>query len=234
MPKESLRLGGGQLLIIDQRNTTAVWDERGGQWQSLELGENARVDAAIPLRDDKILLSLFSGRLVIVGPDLSWHEIPVPATPDWAYPRNDIVRLDDGRLLVARWPQGTQLWSADGTQGQRILEHTVSGAILLQDGALLVWPAAADRNALQIVGADGEPGVVLRGHEAEVRQALQLDDGRILSWAKDASVRAWPGSVEQAVAWADDVIARLRPLTHAERCEHYLETPDACAEAVQQ
>ena len=122
-------LGGGQLLIIDQRNTTAVWDERGGQWQSLELGENARVDAAIPLRDDKILLSLFSGRLVIVGPDLSWHEIPVPATPDGAYPRHDIVRLDDGRLLVARWPQGTQLWSADGT-------HLLSWS---EDGTARVW-----------------------------------------------------------------------------------------------
>ena len=103
------------------------------------------------------------------------------------------------------------------------------GAIGLADGAFLVWPAAADRHALQFVAADGTPGVILRGHQAEVKQALQLADGRILSRADDASLRAWPGSVAQAVAWADDVIGRLTPLTRAERCEHYLEKPEACA-----
>jgi len=42
-------------------------------------------------------------------------------------------------------------------------------------------------------------------------------------------VRIWPGSIDQAVAWADDVIARLHPLTFAERCHHYLEPTSACA-----
>jgi len=104
-----------------------------------------------------------------------------------------------------------------------------AGARLLSDGSFLVWPAASRRD-LQIIGPDGEPGPILRGRESEIKQAMQLADGRILSWAEDASVRIWPGSVDQAVAWADDVITRLQPLSLDERCDHYVEQPAACAD----
>ncbi len=230
LPSDVVPFGDGRLMAIDLRSrTTALWDEHGGQWRGLDLGADARTKSVTPLADGKVLLSLYTGRLLVVSPDLSWREIPVPATPDGdIVPRHTILKLADGRLLVARSHQGTQLWSADGTPVRGIADHAVDGAILLQDGSFLVWPAATDHHALQIIGADGEPGVVLRGHGGDLKQALQLADGRILSWATDASVRAWPGSVAQALAWADDVIARLDPLTHTERCEHYLELPEDC------
>lgn len=233
LPKEILPFGDGQLLVIDQRNSTLVWDERAGQWRTFKLGESVPVKSATPLQGGKVLLNLFNGRLLIVSPEMSWQEIPVSATADGAYPRHQVFRLTDGRLLVATSQLGTRLWDADGTPGRRVLEHSIDGAILLQDGSFLVWPAANDRNGLQIIGKDGETGVVLRGHEGEVKQALQLVDGRIVSWAGDASVRTWPGSVRQAVDWAEDATARLQPLTQAERCEHYLEPSEVCAEETQ-
>ncbi len=230
MPSDIVPFGAGRLLAIDLRSRkTVVWDEHGGQWRGLDLGADALTKSATLLSEGRLLLSLYDGRLLVVSPDLSWREVSVPAAPDeGAVPVHTIIKLADGRLLVARSHRGTQLWSADGTPVRGIADHALTGAILLQDGSFLAWPGAADPNALQIIGADGTPGPVLRGHGGEVKQALQLADGRILSWAKDASVRAWPGSVAQAMAWADDVIARLEPLTHTERCEHYLELPEDC------
>jgi hypothetical protein len=131
--------------------------------------------------------------------------------------------------MVSTPNQETRLLGADGKPQGQLLDRSIAGARLLPDGSFLVWPAASE-NELQIIDPDGRPGPVLRGHESAVTQAFQLTDGRILSWAEDATVRVWLGSTEQAIAWADDVIARLQPLTLAERCEHYLETQRTCAE----
>lgn len=230
MPSDIVTFGGGRLLAIDQRSRHAsVWDEHGARWQALDLGGDVMARSATRLSDGKLLLNLFDGRLLVLNPDLSWRDVTTPASGEKGQvPFPSIIKLADGRLLVARSRQGAQLWRADGTPDRRIADHAIDGAILLQDGSLLAWPVAGDPRALQIIGADGTPGAVLRGHAGEVKRALQLADGRILSWAGDGSVRAWPGSVAQAMAWADDVVARLTPLTHAERCEHYLELPEDC------
>jgi len=180
------------------------------------------------MRDGRILLNAVGGSLVVLNSDGSFRELPHPPGPDGRYQRHEIFRLADGRLLVSTSNQGTRVWSADGIPGQRILDEAISGARLLSDGSFLVWPV--NRYDLQIVHPESQLRPVLRGHEATIRDAIQLSDGRILSWAEDASVRIWPGSIDQAIAWADDVISRVRPLTFAERCDHYLEPPTACAE----
>ncbi|MCB1956037.1 MAG: TIR domain-containing protein [Rhodocyclaceae bacterium] len=229
LPKAILPLAGDRLLIVDLRGPAVVWDTQTARARRLEIDDKSGVDAATPLPGQRILLSLNAGRLMILEADLSLTGTPLPNPDASAFQRQAVTRLADGRLLVASPLAGTHLRTADGAPDRPLTGYAVSGALLLQDGSFLVWPAASDRHALQIIGADGVPGVVLRGHGAEVRQAVQLDDGRVLSWADDASVRAWPGSLGQAVAWADEVVARLQPLTRAERCEHYLEPPETCA-----
>jgi len=130
--------------------------------------------------------------------------------------KSDLAGSDAELSRVAQTPSG------------RILDESISGARLLSDGTFLVW--SINRTDLQIVSENGQRGPVLRGHRADIKDANQLADGRILSRAEDSTIRVWLGSVDQAVAWADDVIAWLRPLTLAERCRHYLESSAACGE----
>lgn len=229
LPKQVVSLADGQLLMIHPNGISRILDENGDRWLPLDLGENARTDTATPLHGGAILLNRFDGRLFVVNPDRSSREIRHPPGQDGRYRRHRVFKLADGRVLVSTDDQATYLWGADGEPGRQLLDRAIKGAALLSDGSFLVWPSA-DRSGLQIIHADGVPGPVLRGHEATIKHAFQLADGRILSWAGDATVRIWPGSIDQAIAWADEVISRLEPLTPDERCDHYLAPPGACAE----
>lgn len=230
MPKRILPHDDGRITVIHHDGSIRIWDSDDQQWSVPDLGEGAHADTAFVLRGGRVLLSQFDGELVLVNADDSVRRPPHPAESGGRHQRRKVIPLGDGRLLVSTSGQGTRLWSADGEPGRQILDTEVAGASLLADGAFVVWPAGDDKT-LRIVGPGGEPGPLLRGHEAEIRQVNQLADGRILSRAEDASVRVWPGSVDQALAWADEVVVRLKPLILAERCEYYLERQDACAGA---
>lgn len=229
-PRQLLPHSDGRISLIHQNGLIQTWDDSDRQWSVVDPGEGARVDKGFALAGGKLLLKHFGGDLSVVNVDQSVRRYPHPPGPDGHYQYHNIIKLADGRLLVATLGRGTRLWSADGEPGEQLLDWAIDGAVLLADGSYAVWPAGDD-NTLQIVTSDGKPGPLLRGHEAEIRQVIQLADGRILSRAEDASVRVRPGSVNQAVAWADNVIARLTPLTFAERCAYYLEPPEACAGA---
>ena len=185
--------------------------------------------AVVPLPGGQALLNSLGGPLRLLDADGSVRDLPSPRAEEGWHPRRRLSQLADGRLVVSTDGHGTRIWSAAGEPGPQIHDDALSAARLLADGSLLLWQE--DRgNSLQIIDTDGKPGPLLRGHDGRIKDAIQLADGRILSWAEDASIRVWPGSLEQAVALADDVIRRLQPLTEAERCAHYLETPEACAE----
>ena len=228
-PQQIISLSDGRFLTLSMPSALQIWEEDGELGPAIALERANSVVTAVPLTNGKILLNLSGGTIVIVNSDGSLREMPFPTGPDGRYHHHNIITLSDGRLLVSTSEKGTYVWSADGEPGPRILDETISGARLLSDGTFLVWPI--NQYDLQIVGEDGERGPVLRGHTWDLLNAFQLADGRILSWAKDSTIRVWPGSVGQAVAWADDVIERLQPLTLAERCAHYLESPSACDEA---
>lgn len=227
-PKQIASFGDGRFLMISWNAPPEIREKNGDRGPPLELGETLHVMDAIPLRDGTVLLNRPHGRPVIVNSDGALRDMPLQPGPSGGFQRHKVLGLADGRVLVSTPNVGTRIWGTDGTPGRRILDSAVSGARLLSDGSLLVW--SSDRNDLRIIHPDGRPGPVLRGHDSEIRQAFQLSDGRILSWAEDATVRVWPGSIDQAIAWADDVISATHPLTLAERCDHYLETPTACRE----
>jgi WD40 repeat protein len=225
--REIVSFGDGRMLMISWNEPPRIREASGNRGPSLEFGSTLRVMDVIPLQDGRILLKRPDGSPVFVSSDGSFHEMRLPPGPNEGFPRNEFFGLADGRLLVSTPDQGTRIWNADGMPGKQILDSPISGAKLLSDGSFLVW--SADQNDLRIIDPEGQPGPVLRGHESAIREAFQLSDGRILSWAEDASVRIWLGSIDQAITWADEVISRLRPLTLTERCQHYLEPPMACA-----
>ena len=47
------------------------------------------------------------------------------------------------------------------------------------------------RSTLRLWSAEGTPMAELRGHEESVSGALQLSDGRLLSWSNDRTLRLW-------------------------------------------
>ena len=49
---------------------------------------------------------------------------------------------------------------------------------------------------------DGEPIAMPEGHSDWVPGALELDDGRLLSWSKDSTLRLWNGEGEPLDVWA--------------------------------
>ncbi|MCP5315606.1 MAG: TIR domain-containing protein [Chromatiaceae bacterium] len=226
-PKQIVTFGDGRILTTFWGGPPRIWEADGERGSPLGLGEASAAMTATPLKDGGILLNGIDGRLFVVSPGGAVTEAQYPSGADGRYRQRQVLPLADGRLLVSTSGRDTRIWNTDGTAGPRALDGPVSGAQSLSDGSLLVWPVG--RNDLQIIRPDGEPGPKLRGHTSPVRRAFQLSDGRVLSWAKDATVRIWPGSIAQAVAWADDVIARLQPLTFGERCDYYLEPPTGCA-----
>ena len=230
IPQQLLAHDDGRISLIYRSGLVQTWDSDDRQWSAPGLEDAVSIDTAVALNSGKLLLNHFGGTLTVVEADHSVRQYPHPPEKDGPYQHHDTIKLADGRVLVSTSGRGTWLWSADGEPGKQVLDWAIEGATLLTDGSFVVWPTADDQNTLQIVGSDGKLGPLLRGHEAEIKQVIQLADGRILSWAEDASVRVWPGSVDEAIAWADDVIARLQPLTMAERCDHYLESPETCAE----
>jgi WD40 repeat protein len=227
-PRYIIPLSDGRLLTLGLPADLWIWEKNGDPGPPIQLEKENLIVAAVPLTTGGILLNLGDGTIVVVNSDGSLGERPFPSGPDGRYRHHKFIELSDGRLLVSTSGRGTRLWSADGEPGPRILDEEIGGATLLSDGNFLVWPK--DRSDLRIVGGDGRLGPVLRGHRSEILNAFQLADGRILSWGEDSAIRVWPGSVDQAVGWADDVIERLQPLTLAERCTHYLEPSGPCAD----
>lgn len=228
-PQEVISLSDGRFLSLSVGAEPQLWQENGDLGPPIRLDEGPFIGGATPLANGKILLNRGDGTMFVVNSDGALREIAFPPGPGGRYPQHTIIKLSDGRLLVSTSDRETRLWSADGEPGPQVLSEEIGGARLLSDGNLLVWPV--NRYDLQIVGEDGRRGPLLRGQQSTITDAFQLADGRILSWGEDSVIHVWPGSVDQAVAWADDVIARLQPLTLGERCNHYLEPPAACAEA---
>jgi hypothetical protein len=68
----------------------------------------------------------------------------------------------------------------------------------------------------------------LIGHAKEISGAMELAEGRLLTWSHDGTARLWP--LEKGLlAWADEYIERLYPLSPAEACSYYLELDETCA-----
>lgn len=133
--------------------------------------------------------------------------------------------LADGRILTWSWDNTARLWAADGTPGPVLKGYggPVIGALQLADGRLLtrssdstarLW--AAERPGTHPAGPHG---FALRRRAACRRPPAYQ--------SSDNTARLWP--LERSLlAWADEYIGRLYPLTPAEACSYYLERDETC------
>ena len=115
------------------------------------------------------------------------------------------LALRDGRLLSWSLDCTLRLWSTQGQPLQILDGHTavVMGVLELRDGRLLSWSAD---HTLRLWSSEGQPLQVLegartlhlasrqfavQGHADAVLGALELRDGRLVSWSNDRTLRLW-------------------------------------------
>ena len=178
--KGALELHDGRILSWSSEETFRLWSQDGEILAVLE-GHEGFVGGALELHDGRIL---------------SWEEQE---------------ELDEEKGTALR------LWSNDGEPLAVLEGHkgSIGGALELQDGRILSWiggdafgESDFDRSlwnqtfvpsdtTLRLWSAGGEPLVVLEGHESFVSGTLELQDGRILSWAREEKVlRLWSAGGE--------------------------------------
>jgi len=123
-------------------------------------------------------------------------------------------------------------YSAKRYRLKTLTGHTswVLGALQLADGRLITWAGGfvgSEGTKARLWAADGASGPVLKGHSGGVLGALELADVHLMIWSNDNTARLWPLE-RDLVAWADRLIADLKPLSLGERCRYYLEPADKC------
>jgi WD40 repeat protein len=164
-------LPDGRLLTWSFDTTLRVWDVTSGAMLAVHGGHTDEVLGAVPLSHDRVL---------------SWS-------------RDGTLRLwsaTSGRAFVSLRGHLGHVRGAVPLAGGRVVTWAIGsdrGADLrlrASDHALLVW----DFSRMDDTNATTPAPLRLEGHAKVIRGALDLADGRVLSWALDGSVRVWDGA----------------------------------------
>ena len=208
-------LAEGKLAVITLRRQLLLIGEQGA--------EVTLFDTKGPIKG---FARLSNGRIVTVGFDSAlrfWDTNGVELDADQSARYENLFQLEDGRVVFST-SQAAEIWSAEGERLRTLQLGELDGALGLPNGDVVVWSGGSAQLAI----AYGNYEIALKGHRNQIGGITHLSDGRLLGWDEFGLVRIWPGSLGQAMEWADTAIERLKPLTLAERCDYYLETDEVC------
>jgi len=103
---------------------------------------------------------------------------------------------DDRRVLLLNWPAGTRVWQSAGSTN---FAGSFRTACFSPCGRLLIAAAAEDVRHLAVWNIQtGERLGTLRGHTKILLGARFANDGRLVSWGTDGTIRTW--DVQQRTA----------------------------------
>lgn len=108
----------------------------------------------------------------------------------------------DSAFFIWSWENTIEKWllenpdriNTDASRGQ-----SIGGALLCGNERLLYWSDTDQDMKLYKIG-NGHLIQSLTGHQAGVRGALILNNGNIVSWSWDDTVRIWHGSTGKPIA----------------------------------
>jgi WD40 repeat protein len=201
-----LELIDGRLLSWSADKTLRLWDVKSGVPLAVLEAHTSNVKDALELADGRLLSwsSSYIGKTPCDSSLRLWKSedggllATLSGHTGWV---EGALVLSTGRILSWSADKTLRLWNSQDGRPLGILKgHTrkVRGAIELADGRILSW--SADGTLRLWDGKSESPILILKGHRrksvntswdvAGVRGALELSDGKLLSWA-DETLRLW-------------------------------------------
>jgi WD40 repeat protein len=182
---ESILWSGGPFVMLC-RFVNNEWDSKPAFGWSDSDRTDAQIDGACLLEN----VGIVSWDLLGLGAKI-WLEIP--ATPvlyiggmlDHDRPVNGAAVLESGRVLT---------WSQDGTLASWIVEIHRPGADEIRSERLSALLDSEQKDNIEDHIAPtifSKRETTFIGHSGAVHGALQLSEGKIVSWAEDRTIRIW-------------------------------------------
>ncbi len=220
----ALELQDGKILSWSRDKTLRIWSDKGEKLAVLK-GHTERVNGALKLQDGRILswsadqtliiwssdgeiISILEGHIDQIkcalelkdGRILSWTDKTLTIWDKYGVAISDlsgrfntiknVLELKDESILVC---DDNSLVRYSAAEFPSILYNYVTDMILLTNDNLLT---IAGYN-LKILNDQGEELAILEGHSNFVNGALELQDGKILSWSRDKTLRIWSNKGEE-------------------------------------
>ena len=225
---EAFQLSDGRIISwsLNEDTIYRIWDLAGGKCSTtLDHGEWPK--GAKQLNDGRILTWDLGGHHLRFWDVDSGEQLAV-------IPGIEAEQLEDGRIIS--WDHdracALRIWDAGLQECQTTLEghsHTVGEVRQLKGGSILSWPKLSaaiveddkEHYFLRIWNEKtGQCRAVLEGHTDWIDNAIQLENGCILSWSeKDFTMRLWDAttgeqlnvcSIEEAFTEATDLWVAYR------------------------
>jgi len=192
-------------------STLRIWDEESGECLKILEGHSDSIYKVIELINGKILSWSWDSTLRIWDKEsgeclkiLEGHSDRV----------SGVIELINGKMLSWSKDNSLRIWDKESGECLKILEvpfgdrqpGSVLGAIELIDGNILSWSKASEYRTLMIWDKEtGECIKILKQRRSQkslngdicpswkvlIRGAIELRDGKILSWSTDGTLRIW-------------------------------------------
>jgi len=178
-------LADGRLLSWGDDGLLRAWEPG----QTIEAEPRPRIKGRLLWPDGRLLL--WSGGGTVEGWDCRAAR-PILKI-EGAGEVEGAVWLDCGRVVSWGFHGDVRLWSADGASLWRAepFWHPVNGVFASSPGRLAAW---SDDHDYAVLLDEGSGAVVGRlRHERRLWGLAPADDGRLISWSDDGTVRLWDG-----------------------------------------
>lgn len=179
-----IELSDGRLLSWSDDYTLRLWSSDGAALGVLT-GHSVRVSGVCELTDGRFASAAESIRV--------WSSDGAPLVniaPN--HTGFTMLKPEPGGLLRSTTLDGiSEFWDPSRPDLAPQKYHTDIARIrTLPDGGALTW-SSWGRDDLIRWSADGVPLATLSGHTDQIKGAVALSDGRILSWSEDSTLRLW-------------------------------------------
>ena len=203
-----VELHDGRILSWSKDKTLRIWNQSNGEIITVLEGHSRAVTGVIGLDKNRVLSWTRSGNMIIWDTDsgtllarLKRHPMMIAG-----------VALIEHNRIVSWGAHHLLFW--DATSGERlggIKGHFFDGRCL-DKRHIISW--GMEQGELFLWDMDTGKATTFTGHTGSIRGACRLDEGRILSWAGDKTLRIWEEKTGAALAVIPESDVHQHPEIH--------------------